>query len=74
MPGGLIQIASYGSQDLTLTGNPQITFFKIVFRRYNLIDQFLEEKLVKSSFFGWFYGRYYRIHGLDQVPISSSKG
>jgi hypothetical protein len=34
MPGGLIQIASYGSQDLTLTGNPQITFFKIVFRRY----------------------------------------
>jgi hypothetical protein len=34
MPGGLIQIASYGSQDLTLTGNPQITFFTIVFRRY----------------------------------------
>jgi hypothetical protein len=34
MPGGLIQIASYGSQDLTLTGNPQITFFKMVFRRY----------------------------------------
>jgi hypothetical protein len=34
MPGGLIQIASYGSQDLTLTGNPQITYFKIVFRRY----------------------------------------
>jgi hypothetical protein len=34
MPGGLIQIASYGSQELTLTGNPQITFFKIVFRRY----------------------------------------
>jgi hypothetical protein len=34
MPGGLIQIANYGSQDLTLTGNPQITFFKIVFRRY----------------------------------------
>lgn len=34
MPGGLIQIANYGSQDLTLTGNPQITYFKIVFRRY----------------------------------------
>ena len=34
MPGGLIQISSYGSQDLTLTGNPQITYFKIVFRRY----------------------------------------
>lgn len=34
MAGGLIQIASYGSQELTLTGNPQITFFNIVFRRY----------------------------------------
>jgi len=34
MAGGLIQIASYGSQDLTLTGNPQITYFRIVFRRY----------------------------------------
>ena len=34
MPGGLIQIASYGSQELTLTGNPQITYFRIVFRRY----------------------------------------
>lgn len=34
MPGGLVQIMSYGTQDLTLTGNPQITFFNIVFRRY----------------------------------------
>jgi hypothetical protein len=34
MPGGLIQIVNYGTQDLTLTGNPQITFFNIVFRRY----------------------------------------
>jgi hypothetical protein len=34
MPGGLIQIANYSSQDLTLTGNPEITYFKIVFRRY----------------------------------------
>jgi len=34
MAGGLLQIASYGSQDLFLTGNPQITFFKVVYRRY----------------------------------------
>lgn len=34
MPGGLIQIATYGSQDLFLTGTPEITFFKIVYRRY----------------------------------------
>ena len=32
--GGLIQIATYGSQDLYLTGTPEITFFKIVYRRY----------------------------------------
>jgi len=34
MPGGLIQIATYGSQDLFLTGTPEITFFKIVYRRH----------------------------------------
>lgn len=34
MPGGLIQITTSGTSDLLLTGNPQITFFLIVFRRY----------------------------------------
>jgi len=34
MAGGLIQIASYGNQDILLISNPQITFFKIVYRRY----------------------------------------
>lgn len=34
MPGGLVQIVNYGNEDITLTGNPQITFFNIVFRRY----------------------------------------
>lgn len=34
MAGGLIQIVSYGSQDLYLTGTPEITFFKVVYRRY----------------------------------------
>lgn len=33
MAGGLIQIASYGTQDLFLTGTPEITFFKVVYRR-----------------------------------------
>jgi hypothetical protein len=32
--GGLLSIVSYGSQDLFLTGSPQITFFKIVYRRH----------------------------------------
>lgn len=34
MPSGLIQLVKYGSQDLFFTGNPQITFFKTVYRRY----------------------------------------
>lgn len=34
MPAGLINIAIYGAQDLYLTGTPEITFFKIVYRRY----------------------------------------
>ena len=34
MPGGLIQLTAYGAQDFYLTGNPQISFFKAVYRRY----------------------------------------
>ena len=34
MPGGYLQLAAYGSQDFYLTGNPQISFFKTVYRRY----------------------------------------
>jgi hypothetical protein len=34
MAGGLMQLVAYGSQDVYLTGNPQITFFKIVYRRH----------------------------------------
>ena len=34
MTGGLLNIISYGCNDLYLTGAPQITFFKTVYRRY----------------------------------------
>lgn len=34
MTGGLMQLVAYGAQDIYLTGNPQITFFKIVYRRH----------------------------------------
>ena len=33
MGGGLMQLVAYGAQDIYLTGNPQITFFKVVYRR-----------------------------------------
>ena len=34
MSGGLLQLVAYGAQDVYLTGNPQITFFKTVYRRH----------------------------------------
>lgn len=34
MGGALIQLVAYGMEDLYLTRDPQITFFKMVYRRY----------------------------------------
>jgi hypothetical protein len=32
--GGLMQLVAYGAQDVYLSGNPQITFFKAVYKRH----------------------------------------
>lgn len=34
MPGGLLQLIAVGAENIYLTGNPQITYFKVVYRRY----------------------------------------
>lgn len=34
MAGGLIQLVAYGIQDLYLTSDPQVTFFKVIYRRH----------------------------------------
>ena len=34
MTGGLIQLVAHGTQDLFLTGIPQITFFKVVYKKH----------------------------------------
>ena len=34
MGGGLMQLVAYGAQDVYLSGSPQITFFKVVYRRH----------------------------------------
>ena len=39
MTGGLIELVAYGVQDVFLTGNPQITFFKLVYKRYTNFAQ-----------------------------------
>ena len=34
-----MQLVAYGAQDIYLTGNPQITFFKVVYSTaYELLD------------------------------------
>jgi len=54
MPGGIIQIAVYGSQDLFLTGTPQITFFKIVYRRYtNFAIESIQQQFIGMTNFGY---------------------
>ena len=35
MPGGYFQLIAQGPADFYLTGNPSITFFKTVYRRYS---------------------------------------
>lgn len=34
MGGGLMQIVALGKQDIYLTGNPQFTYFKVIYRRH----------------------------------------
>ena len=34
MTGGLLQLISFGAQDVYLTKDPKITFFKVVYKRY----------------------------------------
>ena len=34
MGGGTLQLSSYGGQDVETIGNPQMTFFKSVYKRH----------------------------------------
>jgi hypothetical protein len=55
MGGGLMQLVAYGAQDVYLTGNPQITFFKVVYRRHTNFSMECIEQPLDSARFG---GRY----------------
>ena len=53
MGGGLMQLVAYGAQDVYLTGNPQITFFKVVYRRHtNFAVEAIEQTFNGSPDFG----------------------
>jgi hypothetical protein len=50
MSGGLMQLVAYGAQDVYLTGNPQITFFKIVYKRHTNFAVEAIEQIVNGDF------------------------
>ena len=53
MGGGLMQLVAYGAQDIYLTGNPQITFFKVVYRRHtNFSIEAIEQTFSGNADFG----------------------
>jgi len=48
-----MQLVAYGAQDIYLTGNPQITFFKVVYRRHtNFSMEAIEQTFNGSADFG----------------------
>ncbi len=53
MPGGILQLSSYGAQDVYLTGQPQITFFKLVYRRHtNFATESIQQTFDGTADFG----------------------
>jgi len=41
-----MQLVAYGAQDIYLTGNPQITFFKVVYRRHtNFATEYIQQTI-----------------------------
>ena len=49
MGGGLMQLVAYGAQDVYLTGNPQITFFKVVYRRHTNFSMEAIEQVMSGN-------------------------
>jgi hypothetical protein len=53
MTGGLIQLVAYGVQDMYLTKEPQITFFKTVYRRHtNFSVEVIPQPFIHKAEFG----------------------
>ena len=84
MGGGLLQLVAYGAQDVYLTGNPQITFFKTVYRRHtNFSIESIKQTFNGTADFGSdvsvtiqrnadLIGRIYLETTLPQINVSDS--
>jgi hypothetical protein len=80
MGGGLVQLAAYGRQDLYLTSNPQITFFKMVYKRhtnfsvesipqkFNVIPNFGERVSITIGNLGDLISKMYLFVVLPNIP------
>jgi hypothetical protein len=83
MTGGLMQLVAYGAQDIYLTGNAQITYFKVVYRRHtNFAMESIEQTFNGSADFnkkvtclisrnGDLINRVYLCATLPEVTVSS---
>ena len=54
-----MQLVAYGAQDIYLTGNPQITFFKVVYRRHTNFSK----ECIEQTFTG-------SVHTTDESSVS----
>jgi hypothetical protein len=53
MGGGLMQLVAYGAQDVYLTGNPQITFWTVAYKRHtNFAMEAIEQTFNGQADFG----------------------
>ena len=53
MAGALLQLVAYGAQDVFLTGNPEITFWKVSYRRHtNFAMESIEQTFSGQADFG----------------------
>jgi hypothetical protein len=53
MGGGLLQLVAMGAQDAYLSGNPQITFWKVTYRRHtNFAMESIEQTFNGQADFG----------------------
>jgi hypothetical protein len=51
--GGLMQLVAYGAQDKYLTGEPEVTFFKVAHRRHsNFATEVVEQTFNGTADFG----------------------
>jgi len=49
MSSGIVQLVSVGAQDAFLSGNPQISFFKSIYKRHTLFSTFKKTQVIQGT-------------------------